>query len=287
MTLTLQQTTSQDRVSDVDTVSRIDPGTFLRDYIRPHRPLLMTGMMEDWPALGKWSFEFFRESKSQSTVHLEEGNVMQQETGFRKETFSDYITRLLDDRQTADGAYLSLFKIFDEFPHLRDDVDFSLLNQHKLKHTTVGWLGPAGTVTGYHIDWGDNILAQLQGRKSIHLASPAETPNMYVSRKFDQGTTISEVDLENVDQQLFPLFAKVKHQKIVLHPGQMLFIPRGWWHHVRALDKSISVSNIAYDARGILVDAGTQRLKQVLHNLGLWPCDCTCHVRRDGKWVRK
>lgn len=183
--------------------------------------------------------------------------------------------------------YLSVFRIFDEFPQLKDDVDFTLLNQHKLKHSTVGWLGPAGTVTGYHIDWGDNILAQVHGRKRVHLVSPADTAKMYVSQKFDQGTTISSVDLENYDQGRFPLFAKAVHHRITLHPGEMLFIPRGWWHHVRSLDKSISISNIAFDLRGIVLDAVQHRAKQVLHNFGLWTCDCTCHTIRDGKWVKK
>lgn len=290
MLSTLEAPPSVNLGEDVQTVSKISADDFLRKHIRPKQPLKMTGMMSDWPAMKKWSFEFFRDLKSDSTVHLEEGNVMQKSTEFRKETFSDYIKKLIDepeDAESGSSAYLSVFKVFNEFPELREDVDFSILNQHKLKHSSVGWLGPAGTVTGYHIDWGDNILAQIHGRKCIHLASPADSPNMYVSKKFDQGTTISEVDLLNYDREKFPKFAGVKHTKVVLHPGEMLFIPRGWWHHVQSLDKSISVSNITYDLPGILFDAVPHRLKQMVHNAGLWKGDCTCHVLREGKWVRK
>ena len=118
-------------------------------------------------------------------------------------------------------------------------------------------------------------------------AGPIQTPNMYVSKKFDQGTTISQVDLHNVDKDRFPQFLKVKHHQIVLHPGEMIFIPRGWWHHVESLDTSISVSNLAYALRDILVDVVPHRLKQLLHDVGLWRCECTCHTMVNGQRVRK
>lgn len=64
---------------------------------------------------------------------------------------------------------------FGAFPHLVADVDFSLLADRQVKSTIAGWIGPAGTVTGYHIDWGDNLLAQVQGRKFLRLVAPADT----------------------------------------------------------------------------------------------------------------
>lgn len=282
--------TTEETLTDIDieTVSTISPDQFLEQFIRRNRPLKMTDMMASWPAMQKWSFEFFQEIGSSAEIHLEEGNVMQEQTGFRKERFSDYITKLMSDEESGDRkAYLSVFRIFDEFPELRSDVDFSILDQHKVKASTSGWIGPAGTTTGYHIDWGDNILAQVCGRKCVHLAAPSDTPNMYVSGKFDQGTTISEVDMHNYDRDRYPKFANVKHKRVILHPGEMVFIPRGWWHHVHSLDRSISVSNITFDVKGLAFDAIPHRIKQTLHNMGIWKCDCTCHVVKEGRWVRK
>ncbi len=273
---------------EIDVVDKISPTDFLHKYIHKNRPLLMRQMMSEWGARQRWSLEFFHQMASDQQVLLEEGNVMQGETGFRSQSFKDFVGQLMQSK-AGDGktAYLSVFRLFDEFPELRKDVDFSLLDQHKIKSSTVGWIGPAGTVTGFHIDWGDNILAQIAGRKLLHLVAPAESAKMYPSKKFDQGTTISQVDLENYDAEKFPEFAEARKHRIVLQPGEMIFIPRGWWHHVRSLDVSISVSNIGYDLRGILFDAIPHRLKQKLHNAGLWKCDCTCHVVRDGKWCRK
>jgi len=277
----------------VDTVETIENVEFHQRCIRGNQPLLMTAMMDSWPAMQTWSFDYFRKLADRRTVRLEVGNVMQEKTGFRKQRLDDFIGQLMDDHGSSRGplaerqAYLSVFRIFDHFPELRGDVDFSLINQFKCKSSTSGWIGPAGTVTGYHIDWGDNILAQIRGRKRVHLAPPEETPNMYVSRKFDQGTTISEVDMDRYDRRKHPLFEKVRHREVTLHPGHMLFIPRGWWHHVRSLDLSISVSNLTFDLRGIVRDAFPHRVKQILHNTGLWPCECTCHLIRNGKRVKK
>ena len=284
----LQRASSSISRDSIDTVETISAQDFRNGYIKANRPLKMTKMMSDWPAMHRWNFDFFRALGSSAEVHLEEGNVMQEETGFRKETFSDYVEALMQDDGQADRkSYLSVFRIFDTFPELRKDVDFSIIDQHKIKSSISGWIGPAGTVTGYHIDWGDNILAQICGRKCVHLAAPSQTPNMYASKKFDQGTTISRVDLHSHDRDEFPRFKSVSHKKVILDRGEMIFIPRGWWHHVESLDKSISVSNITYDAKGILVDAIPQRLKQIAHDLGLWKCDCTCHVVRNGKWTRR
>ena len=276
-----------------DVVDELSPTDFLRNYIRRCKPVVMTGLMDSWPAKN-WSFEHFRElaekqDAAQPSVLLEEGNVMQGKTSFRKQSFVDYLDRLIDDSgdDKAEDGYLSVFKLFDHFPELKREVDFSILDQHKLKSSSVGWIGPAGTVTGYHIDWGDNILAQIHGRKQLHLAAPFESSKMSVSQKFDQGASISEVDLNNWDSEKHPEFATVRNHRIVLQPGHCVFIPRGWWHHVQSLDKSISVSNIAYDIKGIVKDVLPHRIKQKLHDAGLWKCPCTCHRVVDGKWVRK
>ncbi len=288
-TVTQQPRSAADATTTIDTVETITADEFFHRYIKRNRPLVMTRMMDTWPAKDKWTFEFFSQLSLEDEVHLEDGNIMQQDTQYHKASFRDFLEKLLAEPDGDAGGrrpYLSVFKIFAAFPQLRDDVDFTILNRHKRKHTVSGWIGPAGTVTGYHIDWGDNILAQVCGRKRLLLVAPDETRFMYRSRKFDQGTTLSQVDADHVDLERFPLYARATPIEVVLHPGQMLFIPRGWWHHVRSLDKSISVSNIAYDLKGILVDAGPFRVRQILHNAGLYHRgECTCHMRRDGRRV--
>ena len=154
---------------------------------------------------------------------------------------------------------------------------------HKIKEYIFSWIGPGGTVTGYHIDWADNIFAQIYGRKKIHLVSPDQSHCMYPTTKFDLGSTLSGVDRENPDRDAHPLFADVTEISTLTNPGDLLFIPRGWWHHVQSLDVSISVNNFGQDLKGILVDSTRECLKHYLHAVGLYGKECTCHITVDGK----
>jgi len=52
----------------------------------------------------------------------------------------------------------------------------------------------------------------------------------------------SLVDPEKPDLERFPGFARATVREVVLSPGEMLFIPVGWWHHVRALSLSINLA---------------------------------------------
>jgi hypothetical protein len=273
----------------IDVVDTIFPKEFKRDYIDTNRALLMRKVTANWPAMRKWSFEFFAGLQLPKRVFLEMNNVLQGGGQYEVMEYGDYIRRIADSSggQSTPKGYLSVFRVFDAFPELRSDVDFSLLSQFKLKNTAKGWIGPAGTVTGYHVDWGDNVLAQICGRKEVRLVAPKDSKYMYPSRRFDQGTMSSEMDVDNLDADRFPLFAKATEYRVIIHPGEMLFIPRGWWHYVRSLDKSISVSNISYDAKGIVVDLLSERIKQVFHDVGLYRVPCTCHIEHNGKRMRR
>jgi lysine-specific demethylase 8 len=276
-------------VPEVDTVDTISPADFKRKYIDTNTPIVMRKVTANWPAMKKWSFEYFASLTLPKRVYLEKTNVMQGEPEYEELEYGDYIRRMAEPALSQDKrpGYLSVFKIFRAFPHLKDDVEFSIFSQHKLKNTVAAWIGPAGTVTGYHVDWGDNVLAQICGRKEVRLVAPKDSRYMYPCNRFDQGTTSSEVDADRYDPQRHPLFKKAKQYHLVLQPGDMLFIPRGWWHYVRSLDKSISVSNIGYDAKGLVVDLLSHRIKQFFHDIGLYRVPCTCHYERNGKLVRR
>ena len=263
-----------------------------RDYIRANRPVVLTRAMEHWPAMRTWSFEHFRRLGEEVSVCLEEGNVVQDETRFHYEHLSQYLDRLLSSenglRGPSPNGYLSALDVFTVFPEMRGDVDFSVFALNKMTSKVNARIGPAGTVTGYHTDWSDNMFAQISGRKLFCLIPPAQRWCMYPSAKFEEDTTCSSVDADAYDRTAYPSFARATPLRTVLSPGEMLFLPRGWWHYVRALDASISVNQFGRSLPEALVDEPVRLVLRCLHRLRL--CGrrhCICHVVIDGRRVAK
>ena len=116
-----------------------------------------------------------------------------------------------------------------------------VLDSSHLDGNTFLWLGPAGTVTPLHHDVDNVLFVQLHGEKMITLASPMQSHRMY------NGISVySEVDARAPDLVRHPLFAEVDLLRVTVRPGDVLFIPVGWWHQVESLSVSVSVSFVNF-----------------------------------------
>jgi hypothetical protein len=101
------------------------------------------------------------------------------------------------------------------------------------------WLGPARTVTPLHCDYDDNIFAQVWGSKRIFLAPPHHDEFLY-TREANPVLFGSPFDPEAPDYEAFPLARQAAIAEVVVQPGDMLYVPAGWYHQVRALSFSLS-----------------------------------------------
>lgn len=101
------------------------------------------------------------------------------------------------------------------------------------------WIGPARTVTPLHCDYDDNIFAQIWGSKRIFLAPPHHDAFLY-TREANSLLFGSPFDPETPDFAQFPLARQAAMVDLIVHPGDMLYVPAGWYHQVRALTFSLS-----------------------------------------------
>ncbi|XP_037670306.1 bifunctional peptidase and arginyl-hydroxylase JMJD5 isoform X4 [Choloepus didactylus] len=122
---------------------------------------------------------------------------------------------------------------------------------HKLEHSSsqadqskeaVQW---RGSELGFWNQTGMNtssvMINSVIGRKYIRLYSPQESEALYPHDSHLLHNT-SQVDVENPNLEQFPKFAEAPFLSCILSPGEILFIPVKYWHYVRALDLSFSVS---------------------------------------------
>ncbi|KAF9412948.1 hypothetical protein BGZ94_000872 [Podila epigama] len=178
-------------------------------------------------------------------------------------------------------GYLAQHDLFEQIPRLRRDIDipdYCMIEPGEQAGynppddvLTNAWFGPGGTVSPMHTDPYHNLLAQVVGQKYVRLYAPSEGPNLYSygghakttrlssddddkdhddDKDDDDGReaeaimlgNTSQVDVENPDLGRYPRFAQAQYVETVLNPGELLYIPFEWWHYIRSLSTSFSVS---------------------------------------------
>ena len=132
--------------------------------------------------------------------------------------------------------------LFIESAPLSDCLpDFAAANRLGLLDESVApriWIGNAVTVQT-HYDFSNNVACVLAGRRRFTLFPPEQLPNLYPG-PMDitlAGVPVSMVPLHRPDLERHPRFhlALAAARRIELDPGDALFIPYGWWHHVESL----------------------------------------------------
>ncbi|KAI5689357.1 Leucine carboxyl methyltransferase [Leishmania braziliensis] len=83
-----------------------------------------------------------------------------------------------------------------------------------------------------HYDTLDNVLCQIVGTKRVVLFPPSEYNNLYVT-----GSSSAVINLEAPDLVRYPRFIEACRaaQQVILRPGDVLFFPAMWFHHVTTL----------------------------------------------------
>jgi hypothetical protein len=213
-------------------------------------PFLMSGVVDRWP-LCSLSPQVLRDRYSELRVRARTG---------------DYINNAFaPDRPMQDMSmreYLELAACRDEHlpPPYVGNLELRELNS--LCHWPTWfrkmgpprfWLGPTGTVTPLHCDFDDNIFAQIWGRKRIFLVPPHHDEYLYV-REANPVLFASPVDPEAPDYERYPLARQASMVECVVNPGEMLYVPAGWYHQVRALSFSLSSNRWARGVPLALVD---------------------------------
>ncbi|MES3024638.1 MAG: cupin-like domain-containing protein [Pseudomonadota bacterium] len=221
----------------ISAVPRLGPqgAAAFRERASEGLPFLITGLVERWP-LSALTPQTLRDRYSHLQVRARVG---------------DYInTAFAPDRAMQDMSmleYLDLVSVgTQDLPPYLGNLELRELNTlchwpayFKKMGPPRFWLGPAGTVTPLHCDYDDNIFAQIWGSKRIFLSPPHHDEFLYPS----EANAIlfgSPFDPEAPDFEKFPLARAANMVEVIVNPGDLLYVPAGWYHQVRSLTFSLS-----------------------------------------------
>jgi hypothetical protein len=227
----------------VDRHEALAPDIFLRDYYANQRPVVIGGLVDHWPALSRWTADYLEEKVGPDTpVEVQKGRTSRKdfEIGklkLRRTVPFGEVADALRGPVPSNDLYVTANNgasnraafdpIWDDFSPIdgytvpRDGNDGFL------------WIGPAGTITPFHHDLTNNLLIQVKGRKRVHMVPNWEETRMKQVRRLFSEWTLEEL-LEAGERA--PTLIETE-----IGPGDALFIPVGWWHHVVSLDESYSV----------------------------------------------
>jgi len=118
------------------------------------------------------------------------------------------------------------------------------------------WLAPPGAVTTLHSDFADNFMVVVFGKKELILFAPDQQEHLYVEEAVPTWSTdpsvplvlLAEVDPEKPDLTRHPAFQKAREQRVSLSRGDALYIPSGWFHHVRTPELTLMFTLFASHA---------------------------------------
>ena len=103
-------------------------------------------------------------------------------------------------------------------------------------HSATLWAGHGGGCTPMHWDAVSNFFTQLVGRKQVLLFPPSAWPSLYPYPFLHAMESYAMVDVESPDLDRFPALARARGLETTLEPGDVLWLPSFYWHHVRQLD---------------------------------------------------
>jgi len=221
---------------------------FLDRYYAVGRPVILTGEMSDWPALERWTPEYLKAKIGEAVVEYQGGRTANPEFELDKEAhrrtapFSAFIDTIL-----APGAgnetYLTAYNSAGNATALAQlEADMGPLDKFLDPGggRAMPWIGPAGTLTSLHHDLTNNLIAQVVGRKRVKLLPAAEAGKLYNHRHVF--SEVPDLEAPDLDLRRFPLLRKARIYDVTLAPGEVLFVPVAWWHQVRSLDFSVTLT---------------------------------------------
>ncbi|WP_345549971.1 cupin-like domain-containing protein [Microbulbifer aestuariivivens] len=268
------------------------PGVFPENLLQSNEPVVLRGFCRDFPAVqacassSRDAAAYLNAFYSGLPVNASygppeiEGRVFYNEAvngfNFRNERIDlrCLLQQMLDcsDIEDPPTLYMASTDVTRWFPGFAKENSAGLENLAPIGFL---WVGNRTRVAA-HYDYPHNLACNIAGRRRFTLFPPQQIANLYPGPLgfAPGGQEISMVDFRQPDFEQFPNFRQALENAQVaeLNPGDALFLPGMWWHHVEGLDAiNILYSHWWNDSPDYLGAPNTALLHAMLSLRGLSP----------------
>jgi hypothetical protein len=220
---------------------RLSPAEFEQEYRRELKPVIVEGLMEDWPSLQTWDFDYLVSRCGDARVVVDSYNSQRA----REVTFREFVEMLrAGGGEGRQPIYLQEWLFMKDAPQLAEDMPELPIAQYDFRRNLYGekistnhqlWIGQKGATTRIHQDsyYMDVMHAQIVGEKHWCVMSPNAFLGRDESGEFDFASLANNPDVQIL--------------QCVLKPGEVVYLPALWWHRIEILEDSIGLGRKCLD----------------------------------------
>ncbi|KAG3290087.1 HIF1AN-containing [Ictidomys tridecemlineatus] len=203
----------------------------LRTYSFPTRPIPpLSQMLTDtnlvYPAL-KWDLEYLQENignRDFSVYSASTHKFLYYGEKKMEMKFHEFVEKPQDIQQQGGDERLYLQQTLNDTVGRKMVMDFLGFNWNWINKQQ----GKRGNVTPAHYDEQQNFFRCI-------LFPPDQFECLYPYPVHHPCDRQSQVDFDNPHYKRFPNFQNVVGYETVVGPGDVLYIPMYWWHHIESL----------------------------------------------------
>ncbi|ALL08349.1 cupin [Pedobacter sp. PACM 27299] len=236
-------------LTPIDVVQNIEKEDFEKNYLSARRPLIIKNMSKNWPAYEKWTLDYMKTVVGDKTVPLYDSSKADPSKPINASAaemkFADYVDLI---KNTPTDLRIFLFDPIKQAPKLLEDyrAPKELMGGFLDSYPNM-FFGGKGSVTFLHydIDLAHIFHTHFGGRKHVILFENKWKERLY---QIPYATyALEDYDVEKPDFDQFPALKGVKGIEAYLEHGDTLFMPTGYWHWMKYLNGSFSISLRAWD----------------------------------------